>query len=329
CNASAPTTASLTPMSTAAPRESVLSAIGVPTLPLVLVILSLLCSAVVFAADASAIRTNRCLDEIDLVTRYYDSGDLEGTRERLKKLETSCSHVPQLHHNLGVLAAAEFAWNDAITYFEQSLALDERAAMTQQSLASIYQYKASRAYKKALNLSEKIKLPVLTMQSSTLTNQCRSDIALPTPQPEVLIQASLNLAPPTNQSADLTSPETLPATLPDTEQLLDAVRYDVYSWWTALQEQDDDALPAHYLRPDAAVVRHQQGNRYSWNSLTIDIEFVDQIALVSITYPPVSSATPAPKSPTLTQRTRQHDLLLVMKEHDHMWKIVREEQRQK
>lgn len=282
-------------------------------------------SALAAESETSNIRLLRCLDEIDLVTRRHNTEATEGTEKHLKELLHSCSHVPQLHHNLGVLAANRQEWNDAITHFEHSLALDERAAMTQGSLASIYQYKASRAYKKALNLREKLKPPVLSMQTSALTNLCIAEHPQTMSQPDTIIAASLNLSAPVIVASDSSSLATSPDAQPDLAQRQDAVRYDVYSWWTAIQEQDDAALPAHYSNQDMIKSSFTERVAFPWNSLSVDIEFIDSIALVSITYPGDPEATTDAVSSSQSTSPKKHDLLLVMKEYDHMWKIVREE----
>lgn len=289
---------------------------------------SLLAPSIVVAAESQqdAIRLNRCLDEIDLVTRHHDFTDSDSSEQKLKALEYSCSHVPQLHHNLGVIAAAKLEWKEAIAYLEKSLSLDKRAALTQQSLASIYQFKASLAYKKALNLSEKIKLPVLTMQTSALTNLCRADATPLFPQPDVIIPASLELTAPESIVTKMDSSQPLTDALINEDQIGEAVRYDVGSWWTAILEQDEEALPAHYIDADTITLPLDERLVFPWNSLTVAIEFVDRIALVSITYPPSEWAKLENNPEKSSVKQHKHDVLLVMKEQDNMWKIVREEQ---
>ncbi|MBX2823309.1 MAG: hypothetical protein KTR33_01180 [Gammaproteobacteria bacterium] len=249
-------------------------------------------------------RYSRCLAEIDIASGTYFEGDSDKAGRQLNQLLHSCDQIPQLHHNLGVLAAEQQDWSQATGYFEQALALDRRAAMTQASLSAIYQYKAGLAYQKALKLSQTPDLPQFAMQDSTLTNVCLAadTRVVPTPAPDQ--------AQPQNATQ---------VQARDTGAALDEIRYDINSWWAAIREQDNDGYQAYYADGYTPPLKVEQRQFPAAEPHSLDIQLLDKIALVTVGL----SAT-AETSESGNGEASQ-ELLLVMQHKGKLWQIIKEQ----
>jgi tetratricopeptide (TPR) repeat protein len=177
----------------------------------------------------AADNTIRCQPELDaIVAALSNVQETAPLQRRLQALDIHCPHLPQISHNLGVLAAREQNWPEAIAYLEKSLALDRRAAMTHQHLQQIFKYRAARAYARALNKSD--------------------------PQADTLEQPVLEL-----QGSDVENADAQAGQL-DTSQFhtISTVEYELYAWWQAIQLQR--GVAEHYVDdyPETAITLAQR-----------------------------------------------------------------------
>jgi len=264
--------------------------------------------AAVASENATHARLSRCLAEIDRASEPFSNGDAIQSEQQLNQLLHSCGNVPQLHHNLGVLDATEQDWSAAIAHFEQSLKLDQRAAMTQQSLASIYQFKAGLAYQKALKLSRRPEEPRFTMQASTLTNVCLPSSSMDT---VALVDRSNDSPLEPKPKIEINSPSLR----------TDELKYDIQSWWTAAREDDLDAYQTYYRdapNPDLSLT---SGSWPDFDDVKMNIEWVDTVALVSLDIPLSLIANDSTDATTDTSQ----EWLLVMQHSENLWKIVKQQ----
>lgn len=188
-----------------------------------------------------------CLTELDDAVALYNEGNTSAAYIRFQRMEKSCSHVPQVHHNLGVIAATAQRWTQATEHFQRAIADDTRTGMTHSHLLAIHQHKAALAYRRALGTHGDIVPPQLNMQNSTHANAIH---AAP-------VKTSLHNVP--------------------------TIDYELFSWWTAAAT---DALPAwleHYVsgyppqeNTDAGVV--------AWDDVGRNISFTAQDAVVVLSY---------------------------------------------
>lgn len=277
-------------------------------------------------------RLNHCFAELDGAVKTYDQGRADLAKERLKILEQSCSKVPHLYHNLGALALLKQEWDEAIAFFEKSLALDPRANRTQQTLASIYRYRAALAYRKALNLqSPEPALPRVELQTSALRNSYH---------------------PPTN-SAKLLLFDTDGHTSDDPESHLPLkqAHFDVSTWWQAQIRHDLDTYFAYYapgIFPNGYATEETWRSQLSdpnsrlghslpnWSNVTFFAETLDDYILVNLRYtttgkgPEVDHGEPAVTN-TIAETDQSKDMdtdkhtLLVLRRHQQIWQIIKEQ----
>lgn len=284
-------------------------------------------------------RMQHCFDEIDQAIQSFENGRADIARTRLSLLTQSCSNIPHLFHNLGAIAILERDWSKAIGYFEQSLSLDTRASMTQKTLTSIYQYKATLAYKSALNLSgPEAKIPIAKMQSSDLSNS--------------LPAHSLSSDKLTEHSSGNSSKlQGLNATkTADIKLLIDEVRFEVSSWWQAQQEYDIDTYFAYYspgVYPAQFRSRDQWSRQWdewqqsrpsnlAWTDIQFEVEPLDDYMLVSLQFHAKADATNSSDTGVtsdaiLPAQTTEQNLdqptahtLLVLQKIDLTWQIIKE-----
>jgi len=198
-------------------------------------------------ASHASLPPDACLSELDNAFNQYTKGNTEAASDLLNQLKNSCSHLPQVHHNLGVLAADKQQWEAASEHFQQAIANDSRTVMTHAQLQLIHQYKASVAYRKAMGITGRVSLPTLSMQSSSDIN--------------------------TSQSA---SSKTALHTAP-------TIDYELFAWWNAAATESMAAWLEHYVagyppqeNADARLVE--------WDNVGRDISFIEQEAVVVLSY---------------------------------------------
>lgn len=291
------------------------------------------------AKTHSLTRMQHCFQEIDQATRSYENGRADIARSRLSLLTQSCGTIPHLFHNLGAIAVLERDWNKAIGYFEQSLSLDTRAAMTQNTLTSIYQYKAALAYKSALDLSgPEPKMPSAQMQPSDLRNNRATQFLNNDSSGGLVNFPGSRIATPKYTLAEL-------------KLLMEEVHFEVSSWWQAQRQYDIETYFAYYssgVHP-AHFDSNEQWNKQwtewqqsqpallpAWMDVQFEVEPLDDYMLVNLQFHSDASSTDLAATSAATdsalmeqgteQGTGQHNAhrLLVMQKIDQTWQIIKE-----
>lgn len=203
---------------------------------------------VVTPAPVPGLTADQCRDQLDSAVSLFHNQAHKISETRLLQLADQCQQLPQINHNLGVLAGRQNRWPAAIDYFKRSLEADARAAMTQDHLLQIYRYRASLAYAKALNTTTSAPPPVLQMQDASQQNSA-----------ELLHQPS---APLHNIST---------------------VDYELYDWWHTALPANNQGRQAHYVIGYSAPVAAQP-NQAEWQSVRREISFTAQDAVAVLTH---------------------------------------------
>jgi len=198
---------------------------------------------------------NTCADQLDSAVSAYNNGkasnkDLtEGQVEELfAQLKQDCDHLPQVHHNLGVMAAEAQQWDQAIEHFQRATANDTRTNMTQTQLLAIHQYKAALAYKNALGAASlRTAKPEFRLQDSDDKNQAYS-------------------LPPKSELHSVST-----------------VDYELYSWWQSAGQASAADWLEHYT-PGYPPAESDDAKIVSWTDVARDISFTAQDAVVVLSY---------------------------------------------
>ena len=197
-------------------------------------------------AQASLLQRS-CDEELDYSVNLYNGGDSAAAKSRLQRMIDQCAHLPQVHHNLGVIAGAEKNWDAATVHFKQAIADDTRTTTTIEHLQFIHQYRATEAYQDALQLKADIKPPEFQMQSSAMVN------------------TQFRTPPKTDQHNGPT------------------VDYELYAWWTAAAQNNQDDWLEHYS-PGYPPLENNDAKTVDWNNVSRDISFTAQDAVVVLNY---------------------------------------------
>lgn len=194
---------------------------------------------------------NSCTEQLDMAVSAYNHGETSttsSTKHLFEQLKQDCDHLPQVHHNLGVLAAEAQQWDQSIEHFQRAIANDTRTNMTLTQLQAIHQYKAAMAYKNALGATtNKTSKPQFSLQDSADTNQ------------------AYNLPPKT-------ALHTVPT-----------IDYELYSWWEAASQTPATDWLEHYT-PGYPPAESDDAKKVSWNKVARDISFTAQDAVVVLSY---------------------------------------------
>jgi len=186
-----------------------------------------------------------CLDELDTGVALARGGDSLQAKHHFENLNAKCRHLPQIQHNLGVLAANDNRWHEAIEHLEQSLLADDRAARTAEQLRQIHRFNASQAYARALNQAVQTDPPVLALQGSTVVN---SDSLR-------AIQDRTDLHTVSN------------------------IEHELYDWWLSARKKTANEWLAHYIEgypaPDRDAMR-----QHEWQDLEHEIALTSTDAVV-------------------------------------------------
>jgi tetratricopeptide (TPR) repeat protein len=195
----------------------------------------------------AALQTHECPENLDTAVSLYNSGRVDAAVLQLEKLHNSCAEMPQLHHNLGVIETKRRNWTAAINHFEQAIAFDTRTAQTLSHLQAVNQYKATLAYRQALDIKGTPKLPDMQMQSS----------------------AVINAMTVSDELSDLHTNAT--------------VEYELYSWWHAAADGQLEPWLEHYVA-GYPPVENGDAQVVNWDSVNRDISFASQDAVVILKY---------------------------------------------
>lgn len=194
---------------------------------------------------ATKLAGTSCLDELDSGVALARGGDSLQAKNHFEILDTKCRHLPQIQHNLGVLAANDSRWSEAIEHLEQSLLADDRAAGTVEQLRQIHRFSASQAYARALNQVVQTQPPVLALQGSTVVN---SDSLR-------AIQDRTDLHTVSN------------------------IEDELYNWWLSARKKTPNEWLTHYIEGYPAPDRYAM-RQHDWEELEHEIALTSTDAVV-------------------------------------------------
>lgn len=201
------------------------------------------------AANANVFTHAECLRIIDKSISRIDEVDIDTAQQGLATLAQSCEGVPQIHHNLGVIAARRGQWETAVSAFERAIALAPQTADTVAQLKSIHEYQAKKAWQVALELEDAVVEPVFTWQTSSDENRLVSAAA---PNRKGLRSVA-------------------------------TVDFELYTWWHALDENDAAEWQDHYVNGYPAPTIDKT-RPVSWEAVTREIQFTASDAAVVLTW---------------------------------------------
>ena len=174
------------------------------------------------AADAAAATvpapTDRsaerwCAAELDAAVATARRGALDAARDALDALGRQCTGLPQIEHDLGVIALRAGDHDAAVRHLERALEVDERAARTVRALREVRRWRAGLAWRDALGeTGTGRRAPALDLLGSDVTGASER------------LEAGRD------------------ALLRDEA----ALAYELYAWWDALRRGDADDVRSHY-----------------------------------------------------------------------------------
>ena len=189
-----------------------------------------------------------CATELDRAVHLARSGAAADAARRLEALSRRCAHLPQIEHDLGVLAARAGRTRAAIAHFEASLAADPRAADTLAQLRALHRHEAAVAYARALDVSPAVPSPELALQDSSAVN------------------------------ADSLRPAADDGEL----RTLVAVEYELYDWWHSADAPDPAGWLAHYAEDypeEVALADRARLGRTPWERVRREVAFTAEDAV--------------------------------------------------
>ena len=201
-------------------------------------------------ADAPQLAAN-CRIELNKAVSHFNAGYEARSAAVLSDMSAKCAMLPQLHHNLGVIAANTQQWKLAQTHFNRAISADLRTNMTHRYLQLIHEYKATLAYRKALGVDGNVPPPELEMQGTQHINA----------EPDVPTRSRLhNIA---------------------------AVDYELYAWWQAAASHNMPDWLEHYFPgypPPDDHTAHALASSVSWQNVDRQITFTAKDAVVILQF---------------------------------------------
>lgn len=197
------------------------------------------------AQAANVLTRAECLRAIDKTVLHIDQIDIDTAQRTLATLAHSCEDVPQIHHNLGVIAARRGQWETAISAFERAIALAPQTADTVNQLQALHEYQAKKAWQVALDTNQELTEPRFTWQTSSDRNQ------------------RVNAA----------------ATSANGLRSVTTVDFELYNWWHAWDDKDSGEWLEHYVSgyPPPSL---EEARPVPWDAVQKDIQFTASDAAV-------------------------------------------------
>ena len=189
-----------------------------------------------------------CLERLDAAVLIARDGDERRAERVLRRLERRCEHLPQIRHDLGVLAARDDRLPEAMAHFEASLAADPRAAMTRGHLRELHRREARRAYARVL------------------------DAVPPATGRELVLQDSADV------NADSLRASRSRGELRDFATL----EYELYDWWASATDPDADGWLAHYVDGyprRLALASREAAAALAWEEVRRELAFTAEEAV--------------------------------------------------
>jgi len=207
------------------------------------------------ANGANVFTYAQCLRAIDKLVMHVEQVDTDTAQQGLSTLAHSCEEVPQVHHNLGVIAARQGQWETAISSFQRAIALNPQTADTVKQLSDIHEFQAKKAWRVALELEQELREPLFTWQDSSDENR----------------QISANAA----NIAGLRSVAT--------------VDFELYNWWHAWDATATAEWSEYYVNGYPPPT-FDEPRPVSWDEVEKDIQFTASDAAVVLKWTQDGSA---------------------------------------
>lgn len=201
------------------------------------------------AAGSTSPATPDCLERLDAAVSVGRDTDLDRARQQLEQLAEACPALPQVQHDLAVIALLDGEREQAIEHLEAALAVDARTAESLGGLRALHRHAASLAYARALGTASTAPTPTLDWQDAT-------------DQPRQLDETA---------SDDLRDVVTL--------------EYELYDWWQGAALDPADGWLAHYTDDyprQVALADHGRPRPVSWADVRREIAFTSNDAVAII-----------------------------------------------
>lgn len=235
---------------------------------------------------APTVQAEDCATALDRAVGLYRHNDPDSAAVLLESLREHCSAWPQLHHGLGVLAAAEQRWDAALAHLQRALDADRRSADTAAAIRAIHRYRAALALREALGRelasTDPLKPPVLSMQD-----------------------ASVYTPPRQPGSANPDSAGGTTASLRD----VSTIEYELYDWWQSAAQGNQAGWLQHYA-PEYPPPEHAWRGAIDWASVRRDISFTAEDAVVVLSGE--------------FENSEPVHVLMLLRLAGHRWQIYRE-----
>ena len=154
-----------------------------------------------------------CAAELDAAVATARRGVLDAARDALDALGPQCTGLPQIEHDLGVIALRAGDHDAAVRHLERALEIDERVARTVRALREVRRWRAGLAWRDALGETGTGRgAPALELLGSDATGASERLEA----GRDALLRDETTLA------------------------------YELYAWWDTLRRGDADAVRSHY-----------------------------------------------------------------------------------
>ena len=276
-------------------------------LPLLSCLLSVAWGAVSARADGAApaatLPVATCLARLDAAAAdAARAGRERRARKTLSALAERCPHLPQIHHDLGVLAAREERLPEAYAHFERALASDPRAGATVDQLRALHRREAALGYAHALGT------------------------AVDAPPPRLVLQDSRDVGADTLRAR---------AARDDALHDVSTLEYELYDWWRSADDDDSSRL-AHYVygySRRAALAGRERDAAIPWESVRREIALTAEDAVAVIEHPvpgtaggagPVGKGGDASAAGGTSGEGATLRRLLLLRLEGERWKIYRE-----
>ena len=238
-----------------------------------------------------------CLERLDAAVALARSGDTGRARLHLERLADRCEHVPQIHHDLGVIAARGERLPAALAHFEKALESDPRVAMTLDHVRALNRREAALAYARALGRP------------------------IDAPRPALAFQDSGDVGADTLHERRIAG---------DPARRVETLEHELHAWWRSAVDGDVEARLAHYVDgyPRArALAGRERDAALVWDDVSREIAFTarDAVAVIGRANPfPARDGRPGGHDGAGGVPAGGGGLLLLLRPEGDRWRIYRE-----
>lgn len=202
-----------------------------------------------------------CLERLDAAVSEAREGNLVIAERQLAVLAERCEHLPQIQHDLGVIAERRGDRAAALEHLEAALLEDPRAADTVAGMRALHRQTATAAYARALGATAQT--PLSEPQSAPLAES---------------LDESLDWQDSGDVNADALRSST------DRPELrsIATLDYELYDWWLGAANDPPDGWLAHYSDDyprRLALAQHGLTRPVGWDDVGREIAFTENDAV--------------------------------------------------